>query len=63
MHRRKTTYVNNRDIKMKFYDFSGPDIPDDGIADSLQSLIVKFSKPRKAFFYKTYSFFIIPIPD
>jgi hypothetical protein len=43
--------------KMNFYDFSGPDIPDDGIADSLQSLTITFNKPRKAFFYEYYSFY------
>jgi hypothetical protein len=49
---RDTLYtLKDGDTKMKFYDFSGPDIPDDGIPDSLQSLIVKFNKPRKAFYY------------
>jgi hypothetical protein len=53
---RDTLYtLKDGDTKMKFYDFSGPDIPDDGITDSLQSLIVKFNKPRKAFYYNSNS--------
>lgn len=55
---RDTLYtLKDWETKMNFYDFSGPDIPDDGIADSLQSLIITFNKPRKAFFYEYYSFY------
>ncbi|MBN1603297.1 MAG: DUF4249 family protein [Chitinispirillaceae bacterium] len=55
---RDTLYtLKDGEVKMKYYDFSGPDIPDDGIPDSLQSLFVTFSKPRKAFYYNYYSFY------